>query len=212
MHASLQSTLIFSGTFEGMQFGVCISEMSCDVTGSGSQVVLHRSSVTQSLKAMCRTISATGPAHSVARPARQCGNESQSWKTLETAAHSALIFIFDKKLLHLTQDRCISAISLLESLEALQVWAASVRGRKATRARHKETSEYSSFLAKFFGLRCCLKKLRLELAHSYESWQNWVFGKAELQWSVNIVNISSSYLHHETVWSLVTPGVSIILL
>lgn len=76
MHESLQSTLIFSGTFEGMQFGVCISEMSCDVTGSGSQVVLAQE--------LCRTakhslwkpsrISATGPAHSVARPATQVPN------------------------------------------------------------------------------------------------------------------------------------------
>lgn len=76
MHASLQSTLIFSGTFEGMQFGVCISEMSCDVTSSGSQVVLAQE--------LCRTakhslwkpsrISATGPAHSVAIPARQVPN------------------------------------------------------------------------------------------------------------------------------------------
>ena len=157
MYASLQSTLIFSGTFEGMQFGVCISEMSCDVTGSGSQVVLAQE--------LCRTAkhslwkpSRTSQQLVLLTPLQDLPGKSQTWKT-SAAAHSALIFIFDKKLLHLTQqDRCIS-----ESLEALQVWAASVRGRKATRARHRETSEYSSFLAKSFGLRC-LEKLHLELA------------------------------------------------
>lgn len=140
MHASLQSTLIFSGTFEGMQFGVCISEMSCDVTGSGSQVVLAQElwrSAKHSLWKPSR-ISATGPAHSVARPARQVPNLKN---------FSCSTFRLD---LHLWQKAIApDAAGLgasLSSLEALQVWAASVRGGKATRARHRETSETQVFL------------------------------------------------------------------